>query len=247
VALLMADIKGPRGPELFKQYVKAHGERSIIAFSRGKDSLAMALALRGHVDVVPVHYYLIPNLPMAEESLDYFERKLFHRRILRYPDQRLYELLYQGAFLPMRNLAILEATPLRNPMHETGGLLAWRNRVRNWIIDQEGMDRRALIGVGVTARDSPVRWMSFQKHGAIRPGSGAFYPIWEYTRDMLLDAIRRSGLKLPIDYRLFGKSFDGLSAEYLVPIKRDRPQDWKVILEWFPLADQVIWHHERGW
>ena len=184
---------------------------------------------------------------MVEESLDYYERKLFKRKILRYPDQRLFDWLHTGVHMTMRQLEIVDACdpPLPNPLHEGGGLAAFRRRRREWIGQQERVDPRALIAVGVTARDSPVRYMSFQKHGQIRPKSGAWYPIWDYDRAKLLAEIEHSKIKLPIDYHLFGKSFDGLSVEYLVPIKKYRPQDWKHILEWFPLAEMEVWKYEK--
>ena len=44
------------------------GETVILAFSRGKDSLAAWLALReAGVNVVPYHMYLIPELRFVDE------------------------------------------------------------------------------------------------------------------------------------------------------------------------------------
>lgn len=242
-------IKGKIGPALAKDYVARFGRDTMLAFSRGKDSIATALAIRDHCDVCPVYYYIVPDLPMVEESLAYYERKLFGgRKIVQYPDQRLYDWLDTGVHQTMTNMQIIDACvpPLPNPLREDGGVTAWRNRRKNWIIEEEGLDERTLIAVGVTCYDSPIRYMSFQKHGQIRPGSGAWYPIWNFTRTMILESIEHSGVKLPIDYHLFGRSFDGLSVEYLVPIKRHRPEDWRKILEWFPLAEMEVWKYEKA-
>lgn len=246
--LMAFKIKGLSGADLNTDYVNRFGSDTIVAFSCGKDSIATALAVRDHCDMVPVFYYIVPKLPMQEEALDYYERKLFKRRILRYPDQRFYDWLHTGVHMPMKNYEIINACDpeLPNPLHEGGGVTAWRVNRRKWIGEQEGLDERVLIAVGVTARDSPMRYMSFQKHGQIRPKSGAWYPIWDYDRAKLLGEIERSGIKLPVDYHLFGRSLDGLSVEYLVPIKRHRPEDWKIILEWFPLADVEVWKYEKA-
>jgi hypothetical protein len=240
-------IKGLCGDELVNDYVQRFGKDTILAFSCGKDSIAAALALRDHCNMVPVFYYIVPNLPMQEEALDYYERELFGRRILRYPDQRFYDWLHTGVHLPLSHLEIVDACdpPLPDPLHDSGGVTRWRTNRRKWIGEQEGLDERTLIAVGVMAADSPQRFMSFQKHGQIRPSSGAWYPIWDYNREKLLTEIERSGIKLPVDYHLFGRSLDGLSVEYLVPIKRHRPEDWKIILEWFPLAEMEVWKYER--
>jgi hypothetical protein len=46
----------------------------LLAFSRGKDSIATALAPRGRIDVVPFTYIHVPGLSFVEESLAYYEK-----------------------------------------------------------------------------------------------------------------------------------------------------------------------------
>ena len=43
----IAKIKGARGDALIADYRRFHGDCTLLAFSRGKDSIATALALRG--------------------------------------------------------------------------------------------------------------------------------------------------------------------------------------------------------
>ncbi len=187
-------IKGLSGAALCKDYVIKCGHDTILAFSRGKDSIATALAIRDHLNVVPVFYYFVPDLPMVEESLDYFERTLFKRKILRYPDQRLYDWLDTGVHQTIRNMEIIDACnpSLPNPLHEEGGVVEFRTRRMRWIIEQDKIAPTSLIALGVTARDSPQRYMSFQKHGQIRPRAGSWYPIWDYDRAKLLGNLTKS-------------------------------------------------------
>lgn len=58
------------------KFVRAeHGPTALLAFSRGKDSIAAWLTLRKYFDnVVPLFWYLVPDLEFELESLDYFER-----------------------------------------------------------------------------------------------------------------------------------------------------------------------------
>ena len=120
-------IRGPTGAALIRQYRQTHGDTTILAFSCGKDSISTALAVRDSLSIVPVHYYIVPDLPMVEESLDYYERHLFKRRIIRFPDQRFYDWLDTGTHLDMRRMQIVDACNplLPNPLTRGGGVTVW--------------------------------------------------------------------------------------------------------------------------
>jgi hypothetical protein len=45
-----------RGDELIAEYKRRYGDKTLLAFSRGKDSIAVALALRDKIEVVPFHW-----------------------------------------------------------------------------------------------------------------------------------------------------------------------------------------------
>jgi hypothetical protein len=80
----------PYGQALFGKVKKRNGDRALLSFSAGKDALAAALALREHYEeVVPFYMYLVPGVTFVEESLDYYERKLFGRPVLRVPHPEL--------------------------------------------------------------------------------------------------------------------------------------------------------------
>ena len=50
------------------------GGRCLLGFSRGKDSIAAWLYLRGFFsEVIPFHCSSIPHLSFVDESLDYYE------------------------------------------------------------------------------------------------------------------------------------------------------------------------------
>jgi hypothetical protein len=241
----ISKIKGARGDALVEAYKLAHGNCTLLGFSRGKDSVATALALRGRIEVVPFTYIHVEGLSFVEESLAYYEKHLFGRRIARFPHGGVYHWLDLGAFQPLQNWQIYFASELGDPVEGWDGMAHYGNTVRKELIADEGIKTNPLIALGVQASDSPQRWMSFQRHGAIRTRQGAWYPIWNYSRDRLLGTIASAGLKLPIDYHLFGKSFDGINYQYLVPLKRERPDDYRKILERFPLAEVEVWKYER--
>jgi len=241
----IAKIKGARGDALVQAYKQAHGPVTLLGFSRGKDSVATALALRDRIEIVPFTYVIVDGLSFIEESLAYFEKHLFGRRIARFPDGGVYHWLDIGAYQPVRNWEVYFASGLGDPVAGTNGMANYGNIVRRELMADEGIKTNALIALGVQASDSPQRWLSFQRHGPIRGKQGAWYPIWNYARDRLLGEIERAGIKLPIDYHLFGKSFDGINYQYLVPLKRERPDDYRKIIERFPLAEVEVWKYER--
>lgn len=230
------------GSDLLKEYRRQHGPDSLLAFSGGKDSLATALSICQHFNVVPFYYYIVPGLPLVEENLDYYERKVFKRRILRYPHYRFWDWLDTGVHQTMTNMEIIDASDFDKPARDFG---QWVKMVHDGAIEQEKLDKRALTAVGARESDSPIRRMAFKKHGAIRPSSQAWFPVWNLLKDQVLDIIRKSGVSLPPDYELFGRSFDGLTIEYLGPLKARRPKDYEHILKWYPLAEVEIWKYER--
>jgi hypothetical protein len=70
------DIKHQRDDDLIAAYKERYGDKTLLAFSRGKDSIAVALALRDDIEVIPFHYDDLPGLEFVEESLAYYEKNL---------------------------------------------------------------------------------------------------------------------------------------------------------------------------
>jgi predicted phosphoadenosine phosphosulfate sulfurtransferase len=90
---------------------------------------------------------------------------------------------------------------------------------------------------GVRAQDSLNRRMAVFKYGPINNTNHNFMPIWNYSKKDCFKIISESGCKLPVDYDLFGRSFDGINYQFLKPLKEKYPQDYQKILDLFPLAE----------
>jgi hypothetical protein len=67
-----------------------------------------------------------------------------------------------------------------------------------------------------------------------------FYPIWDVNMATLLGMLGKAKIKLAIDYRLFGRSFDGMDYRFMKPVKDNYPADWELIKEWFPFVEMEI-------
>lgn len=222
--------------ELVRRVRAEIGPRCILSFSLGKDSIAALLAIREHFDeVVPYYLYLIPGLEFVAESIDYFER-VIGRQIVQLPHPSLYRMLNNFVYQPLDRVPVIQAAQLP-PFDYLD--------IRRIVVEREGLPSNSLVASGVRAADSPMRRLAFSTHGAISRTQMQWYPVWDWNKARLVDTIARAGIRLPVDYDLFGRSFDGIDLRFLAPLKRHRPADYARILEFFPLADLTLWQLEQ--
>ena len=88
--------------------------------------------------------------------------------------------------------------------------------------------------------DSPYRRIGIKTHGAVNHNAKRFYPVYDWKKDDIIRAIDEAGVKLPVDYRMFGRTFDGTDYRFLKPLKEWYPEDYKKVLEWYPFAELEI-------
>lgn len=234
----MTDAKRalPRGEDVVATVRAETGPRTILSFSCGKDSIAAWLAIRDSFDdVIPYYLYPVPGLEFIEEALTYFEGVL-GRRIIRLPHPSLYRMLNALTYQPPDRVRLIQAAKLPNFDY---------THIREIVIKAEGLPKNALVASGVRAADSPMRRISMMTHGAISRNQGQYYPCVDWNKARVVEAISKAGIKLPVDYSLFGRSFDGIDTRFLAPLKKHRPADYQRILDWFPLADMELWMLER--
>ncbi len=209
---------------------------TLLAFSTGKDAIAAWLAVREHFDRVhPYYLYLIPGLEFVEESLDYYEG-FFGERIARLPHPSLHRWLNNLVFQPPERCAVIEQAGLPNHSYVDACRV---------LCEDKGLPN-LLAADGVRAADSPMRRIAISRHGPISKRSSRYHPIWDLVKTDLVDLFRKSGARLPVDYRIWGRSFDGIDARFLVPMKRHLPRDYRRVLEWFPLAEMEVYRWERA-
>lgn len=227
----------PPGPEIVRQVRKDTGVKTLLAFSGGKDSIAAHMAIRRAFDeVIPFYLYLVPGLEFIEESLAYYERTLFGgRRIIRMPHPSLYRWLNGGVYQPPHHAPVIEAARLPEFDYKD---------VHN-LIRAENDAQTAMVATGVRAADSPMRHVSIMQHGPILKSKGEYFPVWDWKKADLVREFKKDGVKLSREYEVFGRSFDGLDARFLIPMKREYPRDFARVLEWFPLAEADIFRAER--
>lgn len=191
--------------------------------------MASWLQMREHFTrIVPVFCYLVPGLEFQERYLAYLE-EFFETRIVRMPHPRLYDWLDADA---------LQHPSCRNLCH---CLPKFDFATVQQSVRDDYQIPAAWSAMGVRSADSPLRRMTFKKYGAIRPKTRTFYPVWDWLKADLLEAFRSSGVKLSPEYRVFGRSFDGLDYRFAAPMAEHYPEDWQRCKEFFGLADASIW------
>jgi hypothetical protein len=224
----------PNSTELRRYIREVGGGTALLAFSGGKDSIAAWIAMEPHFDrIVPLYMYLIPDLEFVEEGLRYFEDR-FGAKVLRYPHPSLYRQLRNLVFQPPERCEAIEKMNL--PRYDY--LDIWRDARARYGLE------KCFGGLGTRAVDSPIRLMNLRKNGPINWTLRTYWAVYDWKIADVEAAIRRRGLKLPTEYRLFGRSFDGLDYRFLSPIKKHYPRDFEKILSWFPLADLELKRRE---
>lgn len=216
----------------------AECDTCLLSFSCGKDSIGAYVQIREHFRrIVPFYCYLIPDLQFVNESLEYYE-SVMGCHIVRLPHPSLYRMLNNLVFQPPERCAVIEAMNLPNFEYQD---------VYRILREDYDLPAESYVAVGVRAVDSPMRWRAIQQHGPENAKNQTFFPCYDWRIDQLEEAIAKSGIKLPIDYEWFGRSFDGIDSRFLGVLKERSPADYRRVLEWFPLADMETSRQEmRG-
>ena len=216
--------------ELCEQ-MSQESDTAILAFSTGKDSLASWLQMRKYFKtIIPYYNYYIPKMQFVEDSLKYYE-DYFGCHIWRLPHPSLLRWLTYGVY----------ETPDRAnvfPERYSIDLKTYTNDTCREIIRHNlGLADNVYCGVGVRQADSLSRRTSIAVTGAVSHTHKTFFPVYDWLKADLLKAFYDAKIHLPVDYAAFGRTFDGLMYQYLEPMQKWFPDDYALLLKWFPLAE----------
>lgn len=209
-------------------------DKALLSFSCGKDSWAAWLSARDHFDFQPYYLYLVPGLEFVEDYIGYAEQVL-GKRVIRLPHPSFYRMLNNAIFQAPQNRRIIWAANLGEPTYED---------VRDAVIEDCGLPENSWVANGVRAADSPMRRAALMKSQGVTASRRQFSPCWDWNKARLLEELQRANIKLPVDYAVFGRSFDGIDLRFLIKIREHFPRDYQRILDWFPLADMEIARYE---
>lgn len=228
--------------EVLEEIAALSGGRCLLAFSRGKDSVAAWLELRESGlfrEIVPFHLDLAPGMHFVEDSLKYFE-DWFQTRIIRLPHISFYRMLGNCVLQPPDRVQIISRLGLDKCTRFT------YDDVRRWLAeDLSWPEATAWVANGVRAADSPRRRIHITKGRARTFSSKQFYPVFDMRKADVMAVIERAGIKLPVDYEMFGRTFDGIDWRFVGPLRKHMPDDYERLKFWFPLVEIDFLLH--GW
>ena len=215
--------------ELCRHIREIGGEHVCISFS-GKDSFAAWKMLTRFWDrdkIHPIHGYLVPDLRHIDRSIQEFER-MIGRHIYQLPHPFVYEFLCSLTFQTPHTASVIER--LRLPQYNWDDVL-------NVMINELDLPDETWMAVGVTQYDSQMRAATIRKHGAMNNERRTFFPIYDWNLQRIAAELQANGWVLPGYYRLYGRSLDGLDYRFAYLMKKYYPEDYELLLQWWPLLE----------
>lgn len=220
--------------ELCAYVAELSGDTCLLSFSTGKDALAAWSKAKPYFKrIVPFYMYLVPDLGFVECSLQYYEERL-GTPILRMPHPGMVRMLRELVFQPPERVEAIDCAVLPRLTYE---------HVEAHVRKAAGAPD-AYVAIGTRTADSPIRLANVRRYGAVNHRRKSFFPVFDWRLADVIGCIEREHIKLPVDYRLFSRTFDGLDYRFLEPIRREFPLDYERILQWFPLADVELKRRE---
>jgi len=214
--------------ELCRKIAHEQNGVTLLRFSCGKDAIASFIQLKRYFHtIIPIYHYLHPDLDFINESLAYYE-EFFGTKIIRVPNMKLYKHINSGLFMDIDTWAHYLSYDLPNFDNDEVN-----ERVKN----ENSINKYVRTAIGVRSADSLNRNLSIKKYGAVNEGRKTFYPVYDWNMERLINEVKDSGCKLPIDYKIWGKSFDGLDYRFIKPLKEHFPNDYEKLKQIFPLIE----------
>ena len=211
-------------------------DTAILAFSTGKDSIAAWLHLRRYFKkIVPYYCYLVPGLSFVEDSLAYYE-DFFGTHIYRLPHKGLLKWISAGVDQPPNRIAIINDMLYVEDYGDA--------EIGEIIRSCARLPEAAYVANGVRMADSPFRRIAIMQHGAINHNEKRFYPVYDWKKADIIKALDDANIKLPVDYKLFGRTFDGTDYRFIKPMREYFPDDYQKVLDWFPFCELEIARRE---
>lgn len=227
------------GLELLDSARAYAGDTLLLAFSGGKDSLAMWLWLREvapELRLVPFYMDMIPGLSLIDDMLSYYE-DFFGVHIYRMLHPVFYHDLNDFILQPPERVRQIRALEL--PAYE-------RQDVADIVALAAGIQEpRVLHAMGLRRKDNPIRsgLMTVARILGTKT-SRHFYPIWDWDTAQVAAIIKRHGAKLPVGYRFWGRNLVNTQYAVLKPLRDNFPAEFAVVQEWYPLVAAEFFRYE---
>jgi hypothetical protein len=215
------------GDQLIAFVSRQTGDTCLLSFSSGKDSVVSWLKLRPHFKrVLPFLLYRHPRLSFMLDAVHYYE-DFFQQEITLLPHPRLWMNLMALVYQVPQNVRVVQEHQLHHFDYDD---------CSNFIRKKYNVPD-AFGAIGVRSADSPYRMLTIKKNGPVNYQRQTFYPIFDMRIADIEREILAANIKLPYDYKMFGRTFDGMDHRFMAPLKEHLPKDYERMLSLFPMAE----------
>jgi|GEM_PF-4790126 len=213
---------------LLKELPAIAEKQQVLSFSCGADSVACLIRMR-YWGMRPKMFYLefLPGLPMVENYLKYIEDK-FGEPIIRLPGKHFLSFMVNGQLQKPGVGARLFEDAMES------GFNVPKSSDINDVVMEAFPDH--MMSLGLRVSDGIFRAKKLRERGPVEWEKNEWYPVADCFRSDIVSIIENAGVKLPVDYRLFGRSFEAIRYSVSPYIREHCPKTWAVIEEHFPLA-----------
>ena len=209
--------------------------KATIGFSTGKDSVVgLDMLIKAGIEPIPIYFYIVPKLEFVENNIKLYEDH-FGLKIARMPHPILYDYINHQDWQPYHRCVTMGAFDLgkisftmMNEMYLKANNITEVEYDCNCMKMADSLNRRLVLSKSPDV-DKDKKIIHLTKYLTDKD-------IFEY--------IKTNGIPLTDDYKIFGRSWDGLSYHFLYGVKKFYPKDYELIKSYFPLIDAEIFRYK---
>jgi phosphoadenosine phosphosulfate reductase len=207
--------------------LKKHAKKTdavLVGFSGGKDSLVcLDLCVRVFKKVVPFFMYLVPDIEICNQALEYAKER-YGLPVIQYPHWLIFRLLKYGIYCDYNEKNNQEIPELKiNDIHKA-------------IVHDTGIP---LVCWGAKKSDSMWR----RRYFSINKFDQVCYPLKEWNKQDVFAYLRLNKIPIPDTAGVTASGID-LSTKPVLWLHDKYPEDYAKIKEIFPFVEAIVKRRE---
>lgn len=209
--------------------------KATIGFSTGKDSVVgLDLLIKAGIEPLPIYFYIVPELDFIENNIALYE-KHFGVKVVRLPHPILYDYIHHQAWQPYDKALLLDTVNL--------GMISFE-MMNKIYIESNGIKDFDYDCNCMKMADSLNRRLLLRKSPDIDHDRKIIYLAKYFADKDIYAYLKDNDIPLTDDYKIFGRSWDGISYHFLTGVHKYYPNDYAKIKEYFPLIDAELMRYK---
>ena len=210
--------------------------KATIGFSTGKDSVVgLDMMIKAGIEPVPIYFYIVPELEFIENNIKLYENH-FGVKVGRMPHPILYDYIRNIDWQPYGKVFTMY-------------MLDIGSRITFEMGNKEYLSKKKIEGVEYDCNcmkmsDSLNRRLLLRKLPDIDTKKKIIYLAKYMTDKDIFEYMKQNNIPLTDDYKIFGRSWDGLSYHFLYGVHKHYPRDYETIKSYFPLIDAELFRYK---